>query len=66
MLMKNKAATKKRNRMWNLACVSGSFFYREELKPKHTRLVRQKRSSLGDGRVAVDSLHNNPPPLEEN
>lgn len=36
MLMKNKAATKNRNKIWNLAWVSGSCFFRMKGKTKHT------------------------------
>lgn len=49
--MKNKAATKKRNRMWNLAWVSGSFFYRGV--KRNIYQASQERSTLGEESVWV-------------
>lgn len=46
MLMKNRAATKNRNKMWNLACVSGSCFFRAKGgKKKRDESIRNMKDS---------------------
>ena len=44
MLIKNRAATKNRNKMWNLACVSGSCFFRKETVNRSVSLVSHERN----------------------
>lgn len=44
MLMKNRAATINRNKMWNLACVSGSCFFKSETEEsRDVHLISQIR-----------------------